>query len=78
MRINGITKSVTRKHVGLSELVIKKGEFKGFKFTIFKEYFKNKPEVKVTFVSDANNKARGYRLVHLNNGRITKKIDRFI
>lgn len=73
MKITGITQSIMHKSAGLSKLTIKRGKYKGQDITIFKEFYKNKPEIKVTFIKD-----KGYRLCYLSGNKITRKIDRFI
>ena len=78
MKVNNINKNLSHIGVGLSELFINKRTYKGMELTLFREFFKKKLEVSVLLINDKVNKHSGFRLKHINNSRLVKKIDRFI
>ena len=78
MRINkigtpsfGVLQKVTSKGAGVSKLVISKGTFKDTNITIYKEYYRNKLDLKLYWVTDKLGKFIKSKLQHISNGRVT-------
>ena len=77
MNIKGITTSLINKSAGLYELKINKGRFKEYKLTYYREFFNKNLDLTLLWIRDLKGKFLGYRLKHINNGKVIKKIDRF-
>lgn len=77
MNVKGITTSITTKSAGLYKLKINKGSFKGYKLTYYREFFNKNLDLTLLWINDLKGKFLGYKLKHINNGKVIKKIDRF-
>lgn len=72
----GILRKVINKNAGFYKLKIKKGELKKSNIVIYEEFFKNKSDLKLYWITDKDNKFLQYRLQHIDNGKIIKEINR--
>lgn len=77
MNVTGITTSIINKSAGLYELKINKGRFKGYELTYYREFLNKNLDLTLLWIRDLKGKFLGYRLKHINNGKVIKKIDRF-
>lgn len=66
----GVLRNVTSKGVGVSELKIIKGSFKDQNVTIFKEYYGNKLDLKLYWITDKLGRFIKAKLQHIGNGRV--------
>ena len=78
MKVSNINKNLSRCGLGLYELIVNKRTYKGYEYTLYREFFKNKLDLSVLMFKDKLNKHSGFRLKHISNGRITRKLDNFI
>ena len=74
----GVLQSLSVNYAGFKKLKKATGKYKDYNITVYKEYFRNDVELRFTWVTNSLGKFIGSRLVHIDNGRIVKKIDRFV
>ena len=74
----GVLQSLSVNYAGFKKLKKATGKYKDYNITVYKEYFRNDVELRFTCITNSLGKFIGSRLVHIDNGRIVKKIDRFV
>ena len=74
----GILQSLSVNYAGFKKLKKATGKYRDYNITVYKEYFKNDVELRFTRVTNNLGKFIGSRLVHISNGRIINRIDRFV
>lgn len=76
MKIHKINNNIKQVTLGLSRLLINTKNYKGCNYTLYREFFNNKLEVSTLLFH--SKQRTGFRLKHISNEHIIRKIDNIV
>lgn len=77
MRVQGVLKNKIIKNYITGRLEILEGTYKDKNVRIYREYLNNKLDLKYYEVRDKLGNFIGSRLLHIRDGKVIKKLDKF-
>ena len=78
MKVQGILRNKIVKNYNIERLELLEGVYKDKNIKLYKEYIDNNLALKIYILKDKLGKYLGFRILHIDNGKITKRLDSFV